>query len=85
MGSPFTSATLFWPPFSKIDSIPKNDMAKFPWLVIARSWGLGSAEVLKSHQILETAEVSGVIWAHVILPDERGGWISGRLLSVTDP
>ncbi len=36
-------------------------------------------------QILETAEVSGVIWAHVILPDERAGWISGRLLSQTGP
>ena len=46
------------PVLKKIDLIPKKDMAKFPWLGIARSWGLGCAEVLKSQQILDTAEKS---------------------------
>jgi SH3-like domain-containing protein len=36
-------------------------------------------------QILETAEESGVIWAHVILPDERAGWIVQRLLNTIRP
>jgi SH3-like domain-containing protein len=36
-------------------------------------------------QIIETAEVDGVVWAHVILPDERGGWVAQRLLSSNGP
>jgi hypothetical protein len=31
-------------------------------------------------QILETAQVDGLSWAHVILPDERGGWVALPLL-----
>jgi hypothetical protein len=36
-------------------------------------------------QIIETSEVDGVTWVHVILPDERGGWIAQHLLNVTGP
>ncbi len=36
-------------------------------------------------QIIETAAVDGVTWVHVILPDERGGWIAQHLLNVTGP
>lgn len=36
-------------------------------------------------QIIETAEVDGVVWAHVILPDERGGWVAQHLLNITVP
>jgi hypothetical protein len=36
-------------------------------------------------QLIETAEVDGVVWAHVILPDERGGWVALRLLDITAP
>lgn len=36
-------------------------------------------------QIIETAEVDGVSWGHVILPDERGGWIAQHLLNITVP
>lgn len=36
-------------------------------------------------QIFETADVDGITWVHVILPDERGGWIVQRLLSLTRP
>ena len=36
-------------------------------------------------QIIETADVDGVTWAHIILPDERGGWVAQHLLSSNGP
>lgn len=36
-------------------------------------------------QIIETAEVESITWAHVILPDERGGWVAQHLLSSNGP
>ena len=36
-------------------------------------------------QIIETADVDNAIWAHVTLPDERGGWVAQRLLNTTGP
>ncbi len=36
-------------------------------------------------QIIETAEVESITWAHVILPDERSGWVAQHLLSITGP
>ncbi len=36
-------------------------------------------------QIIETAEVDGVSWGHVLLPDERGGWIAQHLLNISVP
>lgn len=36
-------------------------------------------------QLIETADVDGVTWAHIILPDERGGWVAQHLLSITGP
>jgi len=33
-------------------------------------------------QIIETADVDSIPWAHVILPDERGGWVVQRLLNI---
>jgi len=36
-------------------------------------------------QIIETADVDSVTWVHVILPDERGGWIAQHLLNITVP
>jgi len=36
-------------------------------------------------QIIETAEVESITWTHVILPDERGGWVAQHLLSSNGP
>lgn len=36
-------------------------------------------------QIIETAETNDTVWVHVILPDERGGWVAGHLLSYDEP
>ncbi len=36
-------------------------------------------------QIIETADVDGVAWAHVLLPDERRGWVAQQLLNTTGP
>ena len=36
-------------------------------------------------QLIETVDVDGVVWVHVILPDERGGWVAQHLLSSNGP
>ncbi len=36
-------------------------------------------------QVIETAEANGAAWAHILLPDERTGWVVQRLLADTIP
>jgi hypothetical protein len=36
-------------------------------------------------QLIETADADGMTWAHVILPDELGGWVAQHLLSSNGP
>ena len=36
-------------------------------------------------QIIETTDMDGVTWVHVILPDDRSGWVAQRLLEITTP
>ncbi len=36
-------------------------------------------------QIIETVEANGVAWVHVVLPDERTGWVVQRLLNTAGP
>jgi LuxR family maltose regulon positive regulatory protein len=46
------------PTLKKIDSLPPDEMVAMPWLGIARAWTLGSGQVQKSQQILESVEKS---------------------------
>ncbi len=36
-------------------------------------------------QVIETADANGAAWAHILLPDERTGWIANRLLAGAEP
>jgi hypothetical protein len=36
-------------------------------------------------QIIETAEIDEMAWVHVVLPDERRGWVAQRLLNTLAP
>ncbi len=42
----------------QIDSVPTQEMIARPWLGIARAWALGSAQVQKSHEILDKVDES---------------------------